>query len=211
MVDNSYCSPLYQRPIALGIDLVMQTATKYIGGHSDTVGGVLSGSSAMIKKIFDSEFLNSGTGIQPFNAWLLIRGLRTMPARLERIGQTTRKVAAWLKAHPRVEAILFPFDESFPQYALARQQMQGACGLLSFYVRAGAREEIVTFCESLKHIMMAVSWGGHESLILPKCASLTAAEFDPSVKEHRLLRLYTGLEEADYLIRDLEQAFLTAW
>ena len=211
MIDNSYCSPLYQRPIQLGIDLVMQTATKYIGGHSDTVGGVLSGSAVMIKKIFDSEFLNTGSGIQPFNAWLLIRGLRTMPVRLERITQTTRKVAAWLKAHPRVEAILFPFDESFPQYELARQQMQGACGLLSFYVRARARDEIVTFCESLKHIMMAVSWGGHESLILPKCASLTAAEFDPSLKEHRMLRLYTGLEDPDYLIRDLEQAFLTAW
>ena len=211
MIDNSYCTPLYQRPIAMGIDLVMQTATKYIGGHSDTVGGVLSGSKAMIKKIFDSEFLNTGSGIPPFNAWLLIRGLRTLPARLDRITQTTRKVAAWLKAHPRVEGILFPLDESFPQYELARQQMQGACGLLSFYVRARARDEIVTFCESLKHIMMAVSWGGHESLILPKCAPLTAAEFDPSVKEHRMLRLYTGLEDADYLIRDLEQAFLTAW
>ena len=85
------------------------------------------------------------------------------------------------------------------------------CGLLSFYVRARTRDEIVTFCESLKHIMMAVSWGGHESLILPKCASLTAAEFDPGIAEHRMLRLYTGLEDADYLIRDLEQAFLTAW
>lgn len=211
MIDNSYCSPLYQRPIQFGIDLAMQTATKYIGGHSDTVGGVLSGSRPMIKKIFDSEFLNTGSGIQPFNAWLLIRGLRTLPARLEHITRTTGKVAAWLKAHPRVEGILFPFDESFPQYALARQQMQGACGLLSFYVRARSRDEIVTFCESLKHIMMAVSWGGHESLILPKCAALTAAEFDPAQKEHRMLRLYTGLEDPDYLIRDLEQAFLSAW
>ncbi|HEY4336484.1 MAG TPA: aminotransferase class I/II-fold pyridoxal phosphate-dependent enzyme [Puia sp.] len=211
MIDNSYCTPLYQRPIAMGIDLAMQTATKYIGGHSDTVGGVLSGTAEMMGKIFKSEFSNTGSGIMPFNAWLLLRGLRTLPARLDRITQTTRKVAAWLKAHPRVEAILFPFDESFPQVELARQQMQGACGLLSFYVRAGSRDEIVTFCESLKHIMMAVSWGGHESLILPKCASLMDAEFDPSIKEHRMLRLYTGLEDADYLIRDLEQAFLTAW
>jgi cystathionine beta-lyase/cystathionine gamma-synthase len=143
MIDNSYCTPLYQRPIALGIDIAMQTATKYIGGHSDTVGGVLSGSKAMMKKIFDSEFLNTGCGIQPFNAWLLIRGLRTMPARLERISRTTRDVAAFLKAHPRVERILFPFDEDFPQYALAKRQMQGACGLLSFIVRASARAEIV--------------------------------------------------------------------
>ncbi len=207
VIDNSYCTALYQRPIEYGIDIVMQTATKYIGGHSDTVGGVLCGTKAMMKKIFESELLNAGIGIQPFNAWLLIRGLRTMPTRLDRITATTRKVADYLKAHPRVESILFPFDETFPQYELARQQMQGACGLLSFYVRARARDEIVQFCESLRHIMMAVSWGGHESLILPKCASLSAAEFDPGVKEHRMLRLYTGLEEPEYLIRDMEQAF----
>ncbi|HEY4290027.1 MAG TPA: aminotransferase class I/II-fold pyridoxal phosphate-dependent enzyme [Puia sp.] len=211
VIDNSYCSPIYQRPIEYGIDIVMQTATKYIGGHSDTIGGVLCGTKAMMKKIFESELLNAGIGIQPFNAWLLIRGLRTMPARLERITVTTRKVADYLKGHPRVESILFPFDETFPQYELARRQMQGACGLLSFYVRAGSRDEIVRFCESLRHIMMAVSWGGHESLILPKCASLSAAEFDPSVKEHRMLRLYTGLEEPEYLIRDLEQAFQLVW
>jgi cystathionine beta-lyase/cystathionine gamma-synthase len=202
---------LYQRPIALGIDVVMQTATKYIGGHSDTVGGVLSGTKAMMHKIFTSEFLNTGSGIMPFNAWLLIRGLRTMPARLERIGQSTRKVAAFLKAHPRVEGILFPFDESFPQYELARRQMKDAGGLLSFYLHAGSRDEIVRFCESLKHIMMAVSWGGHESLIMPKCASLQDDEFDPSIKEHRMLRLYVGLEEPEYLIRDLEQAMLLTW
>ena len=211
MIDNSYCTPLYQRPIDLGIDIAMQTATKYIGGHSDTVGGVLSGTAAMMKKIFTSEFLNTGAGIQPFNAWLLIRGLRTMPARLTRIGETTHKVAAYLKSHPRVESILFPLDESFPQYTLARRQMQGACGLLSFYIHADTRDEIVRFCESLRHIMMAVSWGGHESLVLPKCASLAAGQFDPSVKEHRMLRLYTGLEDADYLIRDLEQAMLLTW
>ncbi|HVS95199.1 MAG TPA: PLP-dependent aspartate aminotransferase family protein [Puia sp.] len=211
MVDNSYCTPLYQRPIDLGIDIAMQTATKYIGGHSDTVGGVLSGTGEMMRKIFNSEFLNAGNGIMPFNAWLLIRGLRTLPARLEQISRTTRKVADFLKRHPRVEAILFPFDESFPQYQLARQQMSGACGLLSLYVHADSRAQIVTFCESLKHIMMAVSWGGHESLILPKCASLSDDEFDPGNKEHRMLRLYTGLEDPDYLIRDLEQAFLVAW
>jgi cystathionine beta-lyase/cystathionine gamma-synthase len=211
IIDNSYCTPLYQQPLAFGIDLALQTATKYIGGHSDTLGGVLCGSREMIKKIFDSEFLNIGSGIQPFNAWLLIRGLRTLPARLDRITETTRKVAGFLKYHHRVEGILFPFDESFPQYVLAREQMKGACGLLSFYLKAHKREEIVRFCESLRHIMMAVSWGGHESLILPRCASLTPGEFDPGNKEHRMLRIYTGLEEGDYLIRDLEQAFAKVW
>jgi cystathionine beta-lyase/cystathionine gamma-synthase len=207
IIDNSYCTPLYQRPIEMGIDLALQTATKYIGGHSDTVGGVLTGSRERMKAIFDSEYLNAGTGIQPFNAWLLIRGLRSLPARLERITETTKKVVSFLKSHPAVDGILFPLDPEFPQIDLARRQMKGACGLLSFYIRARTRGQIVTFCESLKHIMMAVSWGGHESLILPKCASLTPEEFDPADPEHRLLRLYTGLEEADYLIQDLEQAF----
>lgn len=207
IIDNSYCTPLYQRPIEMGIDVVMQTATKYIGGHSDTIGGVLTGTGAIMKKIFDSEYNTVGSGIQPFNAWLLIRGLRTLPARLDRMTRTTREVAAFLKGHPQVEAILFPLDDSFPQYVLARQQMEGACGLLSFYVRATAAEQIIRLCESLQHIMMAVSWGGHESLILPKCASLNPGEFDPANKEHRMLRLYTGLEDAAYLIDDLRQAF----
>ena len=211
IIDNSYCTPLFQRPIGMGIDIVMQTATKYIGGHSDTLGGVLTGSAGMMKKIFDSEYLNIGSGIQPFNAWLLLRGLRTLPARLERITHTTRQVADYLKQHPRVESILFPFDETFPQYELARRQMEGACGLLSFYVRAAEMGPIVRLCESLRHIMMAVSWGGHESLILPRCASLEPGQFDPSNNEHRMLRLYMGLEDAAYLIADLEQAFLKAW
>jgi cystathionine beta-lyase/cystathionine gamma-synthase len=211
IIDNSYCTPLYQRPIALGIDISMQTATKYIGGHSDTVGGALCGTRDMMKKIFDSEYLNTGSGIQPFNAWLLIRGLRTLPARLERISRTTREVVGFLKGHARVEGVLFPLDETFPQYELARRQMQGACGLLSFYVRAVSRAEIVGFCESLRHIFMAVSWGGHESLILPKCAGLRADEFDADNPGHRMLRLYTGLEDAAYIIDDLGQAFDAAW
>lgn len=206
LIDNSYCSPLYQKPIERGIDMVMQTATKYIGGHSDTLGGVLCGSHAMMKKIFDSEYLNIGSGIQPFNAWLLIRGLRTLPARIERITNSTAKVVAYMKQHPKVESILFPFDESFPQYELAKQQMKGACGLFTFVLKTNKMESIVKFCESLQHIMMAVSWGGHESLVIPKCAGLQPSEFDAANREHRYIRMYVGLEEAEYLIADLEQA-----
>ncbi len=210
LIDNSYCTPLYQKPIELGIDLAMQTATKYIGGHSDTLGGVLSGSKAMIKKIFDSEYLNIGSGIQPFNAWLLIRGLRTLPTRLERINQTTKQVVDFIKQHPAVSGIIYPFDESFDQYQLARQQMKEAPGLFTFYIKAGSRQQIVTFCESLLHIQMAVSWGGHESLLLPKCAGLQDEDFDTANPEHRMIRLYVGLEEAGYLINDLKQAFIKA-
>lgn len=206
LIDNSYCTPLYQRPIEMGIDLSMQTATKYISGHSDTLGGVLSGSHQQMKKMFDLEYLAIGSGIQPFNAWLLIRGLRTLPARLERISRTTTEVLRFLQAHPRVGKIIFPFDESFPQYHLAKAQMRGACGLLTITLKDGTMESITRFCEALKHFYMAVSWGGHESLVLPKCAGIQPGDFDPANEEHQYIRIYTGLEDASYLIADLAQA-----
>lgn len=207
LLDNSYCTPLYQNVIEMGIDLAMQTATKYIGGHSDTLGGVLSGSHKMMKKIFDSEYMNIGSGIQPFNAWLLIRGLRTLPTRLTQINETTKKVVEFVKQHPAVSSIIYPFDESFDQYHLAKKQMKEAPGLFSFYVKAKNRQQIVTFCESLQHIMMAVSWGGHESLLLPKCAGIQDHEFNEHYPEHLMMRMYVGLEEPDYIIADLKQAF----
>lgn len=206
MIDNSYCTPLYQKPIEIGIDLSMQTATKYISGHSDTLGGVLSGSHEMIKKIFDSEYLNTGSGIQPFNAWLLIRGLRTLPARLERIVKTTKEVINALKQHPKIERIIFPFDESFPQIQLAKKQMKDACGLFTIVLKAKRKSEIVKFCESLQHIMMAVSWGGHESLVIPKCTGIKEQDFDANNPEHRYIRMYVGLEDSAYLLNDLFQA-----
>ena len=204
--DNSYCTPLYQKPIAMGIDIALQSATKYIGGHSDVVAGVLTGSRQMMAKIFNSEYLTAGIGISPFNAWLLIRGLRTLPIRLQKVTENTKAVLSFLKAHPKVEAVLFPHDESFPQYTLAKQQMQGACGLLSFYLKVEKIEEIVTFCESLKHILMAVSWGGYESLIIPGCASVAPEAYNINQKSQRMLRLYAGQEEPAYIIKDLEQA-----
>jgi cystathionine beta-lyase/cystathionine gamma-synthase len=206
LIDNSYCSPLYQKPIPLGIDLAMQTATKYISGHSDTLGGVLTGTHAMIKKIFDSEYLNIGSGVQPFNAWLLIRGLRTLPARFDRITASTKKVLAFLKQNPRIEELIFPLDPDFPQYELAQKQMTGACGLITIILKAKKMDEIVTFCEGLRHILMAVSWGGHESLVIPKCASLQPKDFDPKNRDHKMVRLYVGLEDPEYLIADIEQA-----
>jgi len=160
----------------------------------------------MKKKIFDSEYLNIGSGIQPFNAWLMIRGLRTLPARFKQITNSTQQVLDFLKNHPKIETILFPFDESFPQYELAKKQMSGACGLFTFALKAKTIEEVEIFCNSLQHIMMAVSWGGHESLVIPKCSGLQPSEFDPNNIEHRYIRMYVGLEEPEYLIKDLEQA-----
>ncbi len=207
IIDNSYCTPLFQKPIDYGIDLSLQTATKYISGHSDTLGGVLTGSKQMMERIFNSEYMTVGSGISPFNAWLLIRGLRTLPARLDRITVSTKKVVDYLKQHPKVESLLFPFDESFPQLDLAKQQMTGACGLLTFIIKANHIQQIEKFCEDLQHIFMAVSWGGHESLVIPKCSSIQPADFNVVNKEHRMIRLYVGLEDPEYIIKDMDQAF----
>ena len=206
--DNSYCTPLFQRPVEMGIDISLQSATKYIGGHSDTIAGVITGSKEMMRKIFESEYLSIGSGIQPFNAWLLIRGLRTLPMRLEKVTQNTDKVVEFLVNHPSIEKVIHPFHESFPQLALAKRQMTGACGLLSFVVKAETRDQIVAFCESLQHILMAVSWGGYESLIIPGCASVDPGAFDAANPAHRTLRLYVGLEESGYIIADLKQALM---
>ena len=206
LIDNSYCTPIYQQTISLGIDLSMQTATKYIGGHSDTLGGVLSGSSEMIRKIFQSEYLNIGSGVSPFNAWLLLRGLRTLPMRLERITATTNEVIKFLRQHPAIEKLIFPFDPSFHQYSLAKKQMTGACGLFTIVLKNSTEDKIIKFCESLRTFLMAVSWGGHESLVIPKCAGLADGEYDPSVESHQYIRLYTGLEDAEYLKNDIKLA-----
>ena len=152
------------------------------------------------------DSLNIGSGIQPFNAWLLLRGLRTLPMRLSHISKTTREVVAFLQSHEKVETVLFPLDESFSQYELAKSQMEGACGLLSFAIKAQDVLQVEKFCENLKHILMAVSWGGYESLIIPKCAGFDRSLFDAQVVEHRMMRLYVGQESADYIISDLRNA-----
>ncbi len=206
VIDNSYCTPLYQRPHDFGIDLSLQSATKYIGGHSDTVAGVLTGSKKLMNKIFVDQIIVAGTQATPFDAWLLLRGLRTLPMRLERISRTTREVVKYLKAHPRIERLIFPLDDSFPQIELAKKQMSGACGLLTVVLKTDSHAKIEQFTAALKHFLMAVSWGGHESLILPQAAWLKPDEFDVNIERHRMARIYVGLEDADFLIEDLAQA-----
>lgn len=205
--DNSYCTPLYQRPLDFGIDLVLQSATKYINGHSDVVAGVICGSAKLIEKIFKSEYMNTGIGTTPFNAWLIIRGLRTLPLRVERSSETAFKVIDFLKKSGYVETILYPFDEQFDQYDLAKKQMTGCGGLFSFIMKSRSIDEIENFCDGVKHLLMAVSWGGNESLIIPGCASIKKTEFDPNNTDHRRIRMYVGLEDAGYIIEDLERGF----
>ena len=190
----------------MGIDLVVQSATKYIGGHSDTVAGVITGSQSRLEKMFSRDYMLVGSGIQPFNAWLLMRGLRTLPLRLQRISVSTRKVIDYLKTHPLVKDIVFPFNEDFPQYELAKEQMGDSFGLFNFSTTHSSLQQVEHFCNRLKVFKMAVSWGGHESLIMPFCAFNPAEEFDHSNSDHTRFRLYVGLEEPEFLINDLKQA-----
>jgi cystathionine beta-lyase len=206
MIDNSYCSPLYQQPIAYGIDLVAQSATKYLAGHSDVVAGVLTGKKDLLEKIFNKEYLNIGAAMAPQNAWLLLRGLRTLEIRLEKISTTADQVIAYLQNHPKVAQVLHPFSNENKDVALAKKQMKKCGGLFSIVLKDAGLTQIEIFCNSLQHILMAVSWGGYESLVIPACAGISKADFDPTNKRHVLVRLYIGLEDANYLIKDIEQA-----
>jgi cystathionine beta-lyase/cystathionine gamma-synthase len=206
MIDNSYCSPLYQQPIQLGIDLSAQSATKYISGHSDVVAGVVTGSKKLIHHIFENEFMNIGDTISPMNAWLLLRGLRTLELRLQRSIEAAQKIIAYLSTHPKVEKIIYPYHPSFAQFELAKKQMKAGGGLFSIILKSTSLQDIETFCNSLQHFLMAVSWGGHESLVFPGAAGFPATDFDPQNLSHKLIRIYVGLEDPDYLMKDLEQA-----
>jgi cystathionine beta-lyase/cystathionine gamma-synthase len=205
VIDNSYCTPLFQQPHLLGIDLCLQSATKYISGHSDTVAGVLTGSASHIKQAFSFEAHHAGAFVSPFNAWLLLRGLRTLPIRLKHIAESTERVVSFLKKHRAVEKVFFPFDSDFPQIELAKKQMRGAAGLLTIVLKDATYAKIERFALGLSAFLLAVSWGGHESLVMPKCAGIRPEDFDSTNEEHRMVRLYIGLEEADWLIADLER------
>jgi cystathionine beta-lyase/cystathionine gamma-synthase len=159
-----------------------------------------------MSKIFYSEYMTTGAGATPFHAWLLLRGLRTLPLRLQRVADSTARLWPWLKQQPWVEQLLFPGDPDFPQAGLARQQMSNAGGLLTLVLRAERVEQIEAFCNALQRFRMAVSWGGHESLLIPKCAGMPRQRFDAANPAHRQVRLYVGLEEPAVLQADLEQA-----
>jgi cystathionine beta-lyase len=205
IIDNSFATPLYQNPIAMGVDLVVHSCTKYIGGHSDVMGGVICGKHETINKIFVQEYMTLGAILDPQAAWLLIRGLRTLPVRMERIAATTRKVVDYLKQHPKVDQILYPFLESNPQYELARKQLRNNTGQFTITLKTDDIAKVDLFCDSLKHFLMAASWGGHESLIYPVAASYNTGNYKSSLP-FTMVRFYIGLEDPDYLIKDLEQA-----
>ena len=206
ILDNSYSSPLNQSPISLGVDVVVHSGTKYLNGHSDIVMGVLCSTKSRIEKIFNSEFMTLGGILSPHDAWLAIRGLRTLEIRMERSINSTEKVLAFLTGHSKINRILYPFHPSFPQYELAKEQMKASGGLFSIEIKASDFEGIDRFCNTLKTFLLACSWGGFESLCYPSAATMNAQNYKESPYQWNLVRLYVGLEDPEYLISDLRNA-----
>lgn len=208
LCDNSYASPLNQSPIALGIDMVAHSATKYLGGHSDVVAGALCASQAIIREVFKGPYMTFGAMLSPQDAWLLIRGLRTLPIRMQRIAETAAQVVAFLEFHPKIEKVYYPHLSTNPQFALTQKQLCGASGLLSIQLRADSVAAVERFCDALQRFLMTVSWGGYESLIFPVACVFPAGAplFPPGGLPLSVVRLSIGLEEAHVLIADLDQA-----
>ena len=208
LCDNSYASPLLQRPAELGIDLVMHSATKYLNGHSDVVAGVVCGPAAMIREIFRGPYMTFGAIIGPFEAWLMLRGLRTLGVRMQRVQQSTAQVIEFLQRHPKIARVYYPGSPGDPQRELAQRQMKGGSGILSIEVAAHDLAGVERFCDSLKMFLLAVSWGGHESLAWPVAVAIRggSAESNRTGLPWKLVRLSIGLEEPEDLIADLDQA-----
>ncbi|HNE28921.1 MAG TPA: PLP-dependent transferase, partial [Saprospiraceae bacterium] len=206
IIDNSYSSPIYQNPAVFGIDIVVHSGTKYLNGHSDVVVGVLCASKAMVKKIFESELMTLGGILGPHDAALVIRGLRTLPLRMQRSDESARYLIERLDGHPKVERIWYPFHPSFPQVELARRQMRGCGGLFSIQFKTDSREKMEDFVHRLRRFLMAVSWGGHESLIMPSIGFYNIPGRPDSTMPWTFCRFYIGLEEPEWLWEDLQQA-----
>ncbi len=202
ILDNSYGSPLNNNPVKWGIDIIFHSATKYIGGHSDTVAGVICGTKEMIDRIFINEQMTLGNILHPTDAWLIMRSLRTLPIRIKQSSHTTQAVVAFLQNHPAVATIHYPFLPEHPQYDLAIKQMPIPMPLFSVEFKNTEMERLERMVEKLQFFLIAVSWGGHESLALP-----VSVDYHGQTKN--LVRFYVGLEEADLLIEDLKQALST--
>ena len=209
-VDNTFMSPVSQRPLELGADLVVHSTTKYIGGHSDVVGGVIVGTDPALHERL--AFLQNAVGAVPGpqDCYLTLRGLKTLPLRMQRHQENAARVALYLEGHARVERVLYPGLASHPQHALARQQMQGFGGMISFYLR-GDLDAARRFLQAVKVFTLAESLGGVESLIehpaIMTHASVPKENRDKLGIADGFIRVSVGVEHVDDLIADLDHAF----
>jgi cystathionine gamma-synthase len=206
VVDNTFASPYLQRPIALGADVVVHSTTKYLGGHSDVVGGALVVADAELGERLAFQQNATGAIAGAFDAWLTLRGVRTLAVRMDRHGANAARVAEMLAAHPGVAQVLYPGLPSHPGHELAAKQMRRFGGMVSFRVRAGAREA-ADVCARTRLFTLAESLGGVESLIeLPGRMTHASAAGSMLAVPDDLIRLSVGIENADDLIEDLRQA-----
>ena len=207
VIDNSWATPIFQKPIDSGIDLVVHSASKYISGHSDTVAGLLVGTGALIDKLTSETTPYLGAKLSAQEAALLLRGLRTLPLRLQRHQTSALVIAKRLREHPAVTAVHHPGLSPAPYSALT-----GYGGLFSF--EADDSIDIPTFCNSLGLFRLGVSWGGYESLIMPAEVSINQAGAPSAAIDFgvpaRLIRLFVGLEDPEDLWRDLDTALALA-
>ena len=210
IVDNTFMSPYFQNPLVLGADLVMHSMTKYLNGHSDVVGGCLIlNDEILYKKLWVLQ--NSiGPSQSPFDSWLVLRGLKTLSVRMEAHQANAIKIANWLEKHPKVDKVIYPGLKSHPQYSIARAQMSGFGGMITFFIKGGLKESN-NFLKKVKIFTLAESLGGVESLI-EHPAIMTHASIPKKVREElgiqdNLIRLSVGIEDCEDLINDLSQAF----
>lgn len=201
VIDNSWATPLFQTPHALGVDLVLHSASKYLSGHSDTVAGVVCGSAEHIARINRLTYPFLGGKLAPFEAFLLIRGLRTLELRLKRQEHAALHIAQWLAARPEVTTVNHP----------ALRQARGLAGTTSlFSIELDDGIDVPAFCNALRYFRLGVSWGGHESLVFPAAVGLRQAGEANSLVDFavppQLVRLHVGLEATADLLADLEQA-----
>jgi cystathionine beta-lyase/cystathionine gamma-synthase len=205
VVDNTFATPYLQRPLELGADVVIHSTTKYLGGHSDVIGGFVATSDPTIAErlLFLQKSLGAVPG--PLDCWLVLRGVRTLAVRMERHCENARRVAAFLEQHPAVEQVLFPGLEAHPHHELARRQMSDFGGMVSFL--ASSEEEALAICARTKLFLLAESLGGVESLIEHPARMTHASTADaPFAAPSNLIRLSVGIESADDLVADLEAA-----
>lgn len=204
-IDNTFCTSIYQQPLDMGADIVMHTTSKYIGGHSDLIGGMLAVKDGELMKRLTANRELLGGIAGPMEAWLMIRGLRTMEVRIAAHQAAAMETAAFLESHPKVRKVNYPGLTSHPQYELMKRQQSGNTGLMSFEID-GTTEEAVKVAESLKIFKIGVSWGGFESLVFLPHARLDEETCRVLGAAQNVIRIHCGLEGTDALISDLESA-----
>jgi cystathionine beta-lyase/cystathionine gamma-synthase len=203
MIDGSWATPCFQRPIAWGIDLVLHSMTKYFSGHSDCLGGVVAGRAELIDEIANKGYMLFGGVMTPHTASLMTRGLRTLPLRMERHHRNGLILAEYMERHPLVNRVNHPGLPSHPQHELARKQLDGYGSLFSFETGVPV-ETLKRWADALRYFRIGVSWGGFESLVT---VGATPASRNPAGTNPSVSRLYIGLEDPQTLIEDIEQAW----